>query len=53
MNEQKELKLKNYIYSILKEMTYKPLNTVNKDLAEFHLHTMTDDMFEYIQETVK
>lgn len=53
MNEQKELKLKNYFYNILKEMTYKPLNTVNPELVEFHLHTMADDMFEYIQDTVK
>ncbi len=53
MNEQKELKLKNYLYKILKEMTMNPLNTINEELLEFHLHTMTDDMFEYIQDTVK
>lgn len=53
MNEQKELKIKNYIYKILKELTYSPLNTVNKELAEFHLKTMTDDMFSYIDDTVK
>lgn len=53
MNEQKELKLKNYLYNILKEMSLKPINNVNKELFEFHLHTMADDMFEYIQDTVK
>lgn len=53
MNEQKELKLKNYLYKILHELTYKPLNTVNKELVEFHLKSMTDDMFTYIDDTVK
>ena len=53
MNEQKELKLKNYLYKILHELTYSPLNTVNKELVEFHLKSMTDDMFAYIEDTVK
>lgn len=53
MDELKELKLKNYIYNILKELTYSPINTVNEDLAVFHLKTITDDMFEYIIDQVK
>ena len=53
MNEQQELKVKNYIYKILKELTYSPLNTVDRDLAEFHLKSMTEDMFEYIVDQVK
>lgn len=49
MNEQKEIKLKNYLYKILHELTYKPLNTVNKELVEHHLKSMTNDVFEYIE----
>lgn len=53
MNEQKELRIKNYIYNVLLELATKPLNTVNTELLKHHLHTMTDDMFEYIVDHTK